>query len=127
SAIYPEYLTDPAIVFCPSDSTDTVAEVYDANGTVNLNLKRDTSQGQYAHQHTGVKAIDASYTYAPVVYDRLNKDFINIAGNPLLNVIAQLNLNPLPANITQAPAQFVEAMDDLLSRLANDLNNPAQF
>lgn len=37
-AIYPEYLTDPAIVVCPSDPTHTVDQLYDKSGRIALHM-----------------------------------------------------------------------------------------
>ncbi len=39
SAVYPEYLTDPAILICPSDPQQTVKDVYDSNHVCQLALK----------------------------------------------------------------------------------------
>ncbi len=64
-AIYPEYLTDPAILFCPSDASDSLDEHMTADGTLTLMNKVDGN-----HQE-GVEAMDASYTYVPWVLDRV--------------------------------------------------------
>lgn len=63
-AIYPEYLTDPAIAFCPSDPMDSIEDHIAPDGTLTLTLKL---QG---NRQEGVEAIDASYTYAGWVFDR---------------------------------------------------------
>ena len=69
SSVYPEYLTDPAIVFCPSDATDRLENHVDEHGTLTLANKVDGPN----HQE-GVEAIDASYTYVPWVLDRISDD-----------------------------------------------------
>ena len=58
SAIYPEYLTDPAIVICPSDATETVAYLQDQN------------TGEFI-LHIDPEKIDASYAYLGWVLDRM--------------------------------------------------------
>ena len=65
-AIYPEYLTDPNIMFCPSDSEDTEQNLV----TPGLNQSNfplpcsDTKQGW--------RAVDESYAYLGWVFDRVD-------------------------------------------------------
>jgi prepilin-type N-terminal cleavage/methylation domain-containing protein/prepilin-type processing-associated H-X9-DG protein len=118
SSIYPEYLTDPAIVFCPSDSSDKLQDFYDAKGRLTLLTKMDGNGKQ------GVEGINASYTYSDMVYDRLDVDMVSIP-QYLTDVLSQIRANPLPESITQGPRQFIEAMQNMLERvtgpaLAND-------
>lgn len=108
AAIYPEYLTDPGIAFCPSDSADRLQDHYDSNGRLTL-VDRIEGNGQQ-----GVEGIDASYTYCDVVYDRLDVDPVGVPAL-LLTAIQQLGLNELDSSITQGPAQFVDALVDLLT------------
>jgi prepilin-type N-terminal cleavage/methylation domain-containing protein/prepilin-type processing-associated H-X9-DG protein len=65
SAVYPEYLTDPNIIFCPSDSEDSPQNLETPGlGTINFGLPcADTKQGQ--------RAIDESYAYLGWVLDRV--------------------------------------------------------
>jgi prepilin-type N-terminal cleavage/methylation domain-containing protein/prepilin-type processing-associated H-X9-DG protein len=57
-SIYPEYLTDPAIAICPSDSDETVEDMYDENG-----------EPFFADIPSKV---DASYAYLGWVFDGLS-------------------------------------------------------
>lgn len=57
ATIYPEYLNDPAIAICPSDSTETVKYLQDDDGDFNL--------------HRNPERIDASYAYLGWVLDRI--------------------------------------------------------
>jgi len=68
SSIFPEYLTDPGIVFCPSDATDNLDNHRTADGQLTLINKVD------GNRQEGVEAIDASYTYVPWVLDRVSDD-----------------------------------------------------
>ncbi len=64
-SIYPEYLTDPNIVFCPSDSEDSARNL-ETPGLDRLNFNElcsDTKQGQ--------RAVDESYAYLGWVFDRV--------------------------------------------------------
>lgn len=109
SAVYPEYLNDPALVFCPSDAIDKVQDVYDENGKLTLIEKID-GNGQ-----EGVEAIDASYTYAYHVLDRIGPDFPRLpVSSFLLGFIGTIGLNPLDPTITEGPAQFLEALEDMM-------------
>lgn len=65
-AVYPEYLTDPAIIFCPSDATDRLENHIAPDGSLTLLNKVG------GNRREGVEAIDASYTYVPWVLDRVS-------------------------------------------------------
>jgi prepilin-type N-terminal cleavage/methylation domain-containing protein/prepilin-type processing-associated H-X9-DG protein len=67
SAIYPEYLTDPAILICPSDALDTVASLQDENG--DFALHRPEPEGGRANN------ADASYAYWGWLFDKTGDDF----------------------------------------------------
>ncbi len=60
-AIYPEYLTDPAIVVCPSDARSSVDDL------------RDEQTKQY-NLHENVSKIDLSYAYLGFVLDKCGED-----------------------------------------------------
>jgi hypothetical protein len=55
--VYPEYLTDGAIIFCPSDATETPDDlINETTGQNELNIPcEDAAKGQ--------KSIDSSYIY----------------------------------------------------------------
>ncbi len=112
--MYPEYLTDPAIVFCPSDAQDKLQDFRDAAGRLTLTDKVNGNGNQ------GVEGIDASYTFTDIVLDRLELDLRDIPA-PLLSVIPRLGLNALDPAITQGPAQFMEAMQYTLVNAAPHL------
>jgi prepilin-type N-terminal cleavage/methylation domain-containing protein/prepilin-type processing-associated H-X9-DG protein len=65
-AIYPEYLTDPAIIFCPSDANETPADL--------INPVTGETDLQYACNedpaNRGVGLIDSSYVYLGWVIDQ---------------------------------------------------------
>jgi prepilin-type N-terminal cleavage/methylation domain-containing protein len=80
SSVYPEYLTDPAIVFCPSDPVDSLEDHVDENGNLTL-VERIVGNGQ-----EGVEAIDASYTYAVWLLDRVGPRYprANASKSPVI-------------------------------------------
>ena len=103
SSIYPEYLTDPAIIICPSDAQDTVGSLKNDDGTWKI------------VNDPGV--IDASYIYIGWVFDRLNVSGISpVTTGALGNVSALLSAvaagTTVPADAC-APAQFGYAVDKL--------------
>ena len=75
--IYPEYLTDPAIVFCPSDPENTIDDLKDPEtGRFNLLDKRD--------------AIDLSYIYAAWVFDKCEDRNPQIGIGDLISILPQM-------------------------------------
>lgn len=65
NAIYPEYMTDPAVLICPSDASNTVSRFQDANGNWNLHMHYKTSAT------TGVRAGSACYGYLGYLLDQV--------------------------------------------------------
>ena len=95
-SVYPEYLTDPAIIYCPSDAEDDQSQLYSpVTGLMEFGY----------HCHTGQRGhsqIDQSYFYLGWVLDRVNDGDDPIPG-PMLGA-----LDPDLAGIeADVPAQFV--------------------
>jgi prepilin-type N-terminal cleavage/methylation domain-containing protein/prepilin-type processing-associated H-X9-DG protein len=116
-AIYPEYWTDPNLMFCPSD----------ASLGVNQDLAKDSETGdwclQYSSWHgTGcMRGIDGSYLYLGWVLDRIDADDNPV---PLNSVI------PLPGiPEVDAPAQFAywALKINLSAGLAPHVEGESQF
>lgn len=75
--IYPEYLTDPAIMLCPSDPENTIEDLQDpATGRFNLMDKRD--------------AIDLSYIYTAWVFDKCEDTDPQIGIGDLVAILPQM-------------------------------------
>ncbi|MBI1321213.1 MAG: DUF1559 domain-containing protein [Candidatus Hydrogenedens sp.] len=111
--VYPEYISDPYISVCPSDSqqSDFDDRIYvDANGGTGQGPDAKICFGEYdSNGSSCMRAIDASYTYTGFVFDRLSDDegtkslAILAAGiNPLLDPEDQLDSTDV------GPTQFVE-------------------
>ncbi len=114
AAIFPEYLTDPNICFCPSDAEDSPQSLVTPGlSESNFHLPcHDTKQGR--------RAVDESYIYLGFVFDRCNSTDPHIedidnplpAGPPTLTVPTQVFqiLVPLLAAYagTRAPEDAVE-------------------
>ncbi len=129
SAVYPEYLTDAAIIFCPSDATDRLENHIASDGSLTLLNKVPGNRKE------GVEAIDASYTYVPWVLDRVadtdpldfslrlfmiadmiglsEEDSIDFAEGPaqLLDAAHSLFFSAMPFRFQENPDGFLRAVD----------------
>ncbi len=101
--VYPEYLADPGILFCPSDATDSLRNHLDNLGNLTLLNKVDGDGNE------GVEGIDGSYSYFSYVFDRCGENdpqrdvgMLNDEG-----VLEILGLSAPPEGFTSAPAQFL--------------------
>ncbi|GMV92393.1 MAG: hypothetical protein AMXMBFR82_21710 [Candidatus Hydrogenedentota bacterium] len=109
-SLYPEYLTDPAIVFCPSDAelaTDQT-EAKDDEGNWCLGY------GGYGYRNCG-RAIDASYQYTGFVLDRgdANDPQETLSNIPTLAFAASLyGVDPTYLAM-DVPVQFGYVMDHI--------------
>jgi prepilin-type processing-associated H-X9-DG protein len=76
-AIYPEYLTDPSIIICPSDASDKIDTLRDTELPALGLTKGKWHIGYYLGGGNGVNDIDASYVYLGWMLDLLDeKDFL---------------------------------------------------
>ena len=103
-AIYPEYLTDPAIAICPSSADATVESV--SNGELLNHPER----------------IGLSYVYLGWVLDRVDdgrpeySDLLSTVAPGLNTALAVFGGSSLPADLT-APIQLLQALEDVLGKL----------
>lgn len=116
-AIYPEYLTDPSIVICPSDAENNVNNTLKGKTIPQLGITpEDFHFGYYLGSGDGVSVIDASYVYFGWVFDKLGdrpEDLRLVSELPpevsmlvqLLGDIPDITI-PIPAQIPLALAQM---------------------
>ena len=71
-AVYPEYMTDPAILVCPSDAIETIGHLKDEDIPALGIQEGDWHIGYYLGGGNGVNDVDVSYAYFGWVMDRLN-------------------------------------------------------
>jgi prepilin-type N-terminal cleavage/methylation domain-containing protein/prepilin-type processing-associated H-X9-DG protein len=121
NAIYPEYLTDPAIVFCPSDPIDRVDNHTAADGSTTLTMHL---AGQ--NRQEGVEAIDASYTYTSHVFDRCSDTDPQGDLNAIRAVAGAMGAEIDPS-FTEGPAQCLEYLTNLIISLTPSAGDPAAF
>jgi prepilin-type N-terminal cleavage/methylation domain-containing protein/prepilin-type processing-associated H-X9-DG protein len=102
-AIYPEYMTDPSILICPSDPGDTVDTLKDPT-TGQWNIQEFLRGGQ-----EGVKAVDASYGYFGWLFDKCGDadPAVTISeGAPQLGAAVEADMNSI------GPEQWLRGLED---------------
>ncbi len=101
--VYPEYLTDAAILFCPSDPMDSLRNHVDDAGNLTLLNKVDGNGNE------GVEGIDGSYSYFSYVFDRCGENDPQREVGMLNdeNVLEVIGLSAPPEGFDTAPAQFL--------------------
>jgi len=98
-SIYPEYLTDPSLLICPSDPNDTVATLQDENGDWNITVS--------SRDGGSLGEIGASYAYWGWLWDKLDDDAPTA---PLGSFAAIIGGSPA----TLSPVQFAQAFQSLV-------------
>jgi prepilin-type N-terminal cleavage/methylation domain-containing protein/prepilin-type processing-associated H-X9-DG protein len=85
AALYPEYLTDPAILVCPSSALVTTRQLQNANGQWDAVYACDDGSGGLS-QDRGLALAKGSYMYFGYVLDRCGnadpKEALTIYGHP---------------------------------------------
>jgi len=110
SAVYPEYLTDPAIIFCPSDARDRLENHVTSDGQLTLVNK------VAGNRQEGVEAIDASYTYVPWVLDRVADGFPMDFSLRLFAIADMIGLSEEDSiDFAEGPAQLIDVTHSLFA------------
>jgi prepilin-type N-terminal cleavage/methylation domain-containing protein/prepilin-type processing-associated H-X9-DG protein len=108
-AIYPEYLTDPTICFCPSDAEDS------ANDLVTPGLNESNFHLYCADFKQGQRTVQASYAYLGLVLDLVNSTDLH---EPL-----NLPIPGVPVPSGDLPSQLVQV---IMQALVPAFMNPSQ-
>ncbi len=103
-AIYPEYLTDPSILICPSDALDTVASLQNDAGEFDMHIPN--------YQGGSANNADASYAYWGWVFDRVSDTDPSV---PMGGTFARVFGTTSDAH---APLQMIEGFLSLASVIA---------
>lgn len=122
SVIYPEYLNDPAIAFCPSDAIERVEDLFNDQGDNEFGLPcTSLSRGQ--------QLVDASYMYLGWVFDKIEVEdgrltYSDIEGpRQMVEAMVQSGLL-LPWILTGPPTRDnVAAIDSDLETSTDGLGN----
>ena len=109
-AIYPEYLTDPSIAICPSDSKENTDYVI---STKTLDGRETGIPGIFRKP----SRIDASYIYFGWVFD--NMDDVAAVGDCTTNLIALLQYlgSPDVSADMEVPIQLAQGLESALQKL----------
>ena len=101
--IYPEYLTDPNILLCPSDAAEKPDDLINLQtGVTDLVEPCDGAV-------RGMTLIDSSYNYVGYVLDRC--DYNNVYGRVNISGLASVVGSPITG---EGPSQLVNMMLDIL-------------
>lgn len=126
SQIYPEYLTDPGIIICPSDSEHTIDDLKDpVTGDYNFHLKPDQ--------------IHLSYMYLSFAFDKMGNETSPYPPVPMstypvwstlgtIGLLDQLSSQELASPIPpQMGAAFQGMLDGIGSNISAVIANPMLF
>jgi len=78
-SVYPEYLTDPAVLICPSDPNDTLEEIQYSDGSTCIHVDDDDDTQGPAGESGCSDEADASYGYFGWILDRVGDDDLTIS------------------------------------------------
>ena len=109
--VYPEYLTDPMIIFCPSD----------AQLAQHIEKAKDPATDEWCVGYAGndsdecAQVVDASYIYLGWSFDRWDSEYGIVDATPLLSLLSSFVPDPsLVPDQAEAPAQLYHALMNLL-------------
>ena len=107
-AIYPEYLTDPAIIFCPSDAEHTVDDLINpVTGESDFGVPCEDA-------NRGMMIIDSSYIYLGFLFDKGNDTDPQFPVG-VLDAIFERDEGPVAGN---GPAQIIGTLITVATELA---------
>jgi prepilin-type N-terminal cleavage/methylation domain-containing protein/prepilin-type processing-associated H-X9-DG protein len=127
-SLYPEYLTDHNIIFCPSDPElgQHKKDILDSTGQPNLSGVRPTSKF--------ASAVDSSYSYLGWCFDRFGYEEPGLSCNAILQIMQLVGeASKIPANASSfsGPSQLIAGVEALLTKLIplypNHINDIAQL
>jgi len=100
-AIYPEYLSDPAVVFCPSDSNEKPDLALDANGNSQFGTP-------CAEVDRGQSLIDSSYVYLGFVTDLIDSDDPQVPATAIATLLGGNVAGNMPEQVLYAVLPIVQ-------------------
>lgn len=102
-SIYPEYLTDPGVVFCPSDSSQKPDQVFGPNGENQFGTP-------CASVDAGQSLIDASYIYLGWVTDLHDSDDPQVPASAIASLLGGSVTGSIPQQVFEAVLPIVSAI-----------------
>ena len=139
AAVYPEYLTDPAIIICPSDAKDRVGMLYCCDNPGDATWGPGIDGKAYRKGEVWIVSrpymLQKSYLYLGWVFDRIEsrpgyEARLSVCAPTLASVfiVAFPNLDPglmAAVNSVDIPIQMAQALEALIPNLAGSLLNPS--
>ncbi len=116
NCVYPDYLTDPSIVICPSDAGDSVRDLKFTEDT-SFAQRGDWKISYYLWEKGCVTATGASYVYYGWVLDRMGEkleEISKLSALPEINILISLLGADFYAEYT-FPIQFIMSAFQLAS------------
>jgi prepilin-type N-terminal cleavage/methylation domain-containing protein/prepilin-type processing-associated H-X9-DG protein len=98
TAIYPEYMTDMKIMFCPSDEDKLEDVMKNSDGTIGNPITRP-------------KDIDASYCYLGWAFDKIGQNFVPMETYPMIPTLIDILGGTVPTGF-DVPVQLAAALND---------------
>ncbi len=118
-ALYPEYLTDPSIIICPSDAGDKIDTLRDTEIPA-LGLHKGMWHiGYHLGGGNGVNDVDASYVYLGWLLDLMDEQDFLPASQCYVSMVSTFLPGGLISGETMVPAQLALAIVQM------GLGNPA--
>ena len=108
-AVYPEYISDPAIYVCPSSANHTIEDMYNDDGTCVLS---HLDEGYQSWWHAMW-----SYFYISWVLDKCDETDEQIAAQGIASAVSNLpgiDIDPADYADEYVPSQFVAAIMSIL-------------
>lgn len=132
-SIYPEYLTDPKILVCPSDATFTADDLFNPDGSCIFanRAKIDAGTLPEGWERYPEEQVDNSYLYCGWIYDQVGQNDATIDVAPLLSILGQIGVGTGEVQAGQrAPQQIIlqwvnTVTDLLINHNHNALDNDA--
>lgn len=114
-SLYPEYLTDPAIILCPSDPEygRHQEDMTDATGTLNLSGVHPADKF--------ASAIDSSYSYLGWVFDKYGYESPGLPVDAIvviMELVGEGGKIPPDTQNFRGPSQFIAALQSMFADLA---------
>ncbi|MBW7866335.1 MAG: DUF1559 domain-containing protein [Candidatus Hydrogenedens sp.] len=139
SAVYPEYLTDPSIIICPSDAKDRVDMLFCCDNPGDQTWPSIYDGKVYRKGEVWIGSrnymMQKSYMYFGWVFDRADnrpeyEALLSQCAPTLSSVFGAAFPDLDPAMITAVqtlavPIQMAQALDSLLPKLAGSMLNPS--
>ncbi len=120
--MYPEYITDPGVLVCPSDAEDTEDDFVDKFGKANLH-KWYINSARDSLDQSGSQLADASYVYTGYLLDKTGDKPGQVHPTDGYNLQMALFFNAATNKAAANPFSIGEVRGNFLSLFARDVSD----